>query len=146
MVDNDTLRLILPKRSEEDMEYFFAEKAVKNNPAILDGVVAFEKVCYALNKLKPNFETFEPLPIICIAKAVSILNGIVPDWKPNSEISRYIAYIAHDEGWFKPPNYLSFAAEELNKLNAVHELDEEQRKLQELKHEAVKKYVQTEMR
>lgn len=138
---NETLLLLMPRRSEEQMERFFAEKAILKNPKILDNVLSFEKVVYAFNDLKSDFETFEPLPILCYAKACHQLGTIVPNWVANLEIKYYLAYLAFDEGWLEMPDQLKFANEQLKLLYPEKKLDAEQVKLQDLKHRAVRQYV-----
>jgi len=145
-MDNETLLLALPDKSEAEMERFFAEKAIRENPeAVLSSVVPFEKAVYVFNDLKPNFTTFEPLNTLCNAKAVHEIKKILPDWEFNSEINYYLAYIAWGEGWVKMPDVLSFAQTELDKIAPAHqELDEEQKKFQMLRHAAAEKYMETD--
>ena len=140
--DNEYLYYELAKtHSEEKLEQLFALKALKGNPAILKNPFAFEKLCYALNGVKANFNSVEPASILMIAKAVKYILDEVkdPDW--NNEIKQYVAHVAHDEGWIKLPKLLSFAQAELDDVNVKIELDDEQKKIQGLKHEALERYL-----
>lgn len=72
--DNEYLYYELAKtHSEEKLEQLFALKALKGNPAILKNPFAFEKLCYALNGVKANFNSVEPASILMIAKAVKYI-------------------------------------------------------------------------
>ena len=147
---NEAILLALPHRPEHEMERVFAEKAIRGNPhEVLDKVLAFEKCVYVFNNLKPDFTTFEPLGTLCNARAVKEILGIVPDWKFHREIRHYLAYIAWQEGWVRMPDILSFAQRELDDITPGSTwnigLDDEQQKLQALKHAAVKKYLETDL-
>ncbi len=136
--DNETLLLINEKLSEIQLERVFALKALSVNPEILDNPVVFEKMVYVLNEIKPNFEAFNPPTTLQVAKAASMLGSRT--WHP--DIVKYIAHIAHEEGWVEMPSILSFANEELKSLHAGdYTLDEDQQKVQYLKHKAVELYL-----
>jgi len=144
-VDNDAILLALPDRPEADLERVFVEKAIRGNPgAVLSDVLAFEKAVYAFNGLKPDFGTFGPLNTLCNARAVHEIRKIAPEWEFNSEIARYLAHIAWGEGWAEMPDALSFAQPELDGISArpASRLTDEERKLQSIKHLAVKKYLE----
>lgn len=137
-IENETLRLLLPHKNEAEVEEFYAMQAMKANPALLDNAFTFEKFCYALNHTKPNFEVFEPATILHIAKAVSK----IPEHNWNNEIKQYVAHVAWEEGWVKLPDILNFAQNELDALHPGNfELNEDQLKIQELKHLAVERYL-----
>ena len=112
-------------------------KAIHANPGLLDNAFVFEKICYALNHTKPNVEYFEPASILQIAKAISKLP--LHTW--NNEIKQYVAHIARQEGWVTLPKILLFAQHDLEMLSSSVELDEDQKKVQQLKHLAVEKYL-----
>jgi len=139
-LDNETIVLISGDRATElELEKHFALKALRHNPGILSNVTTFEKLCFVLNDIKPNMETFEPPCILVITKALHELEKH-PEW--NNEIKQFIALIAMEEGWCKLPGILSFAQEALDDLQEDCELDEEQNKVQTLKHMAVKRYLE----
>ena len=136
--DNETLYLELHKtKSEQELEKLFALKALKDNPLILENVLSFEKLCYALNHIKGNFNAFEPASLLMIAKTIKDINH--KDF--NNEIKQYIAHIAWSEGWINLPEILSFSQNELDSLNNKHELDEEQKQIQAMKHNALDQYL-----
>jgi len=138
-LDNETIVLLSGDRATElELERHFALKALRHNPGILSNVTTFEKLCFVLNDIKPNMETFEPPCILVVAKALHELEKH-PEW--NNEIVQFIAHIAHEEGWHTLPEILKFAQAALEDLQEDCELDEEQQKIQSLKHLAVKKYL-----
>ncbi len=137
-IDNETIVLLNEGRlSELELEKQFALNALKHNPGMLSNSTTFEKLCFVLNDIKPNMETFEPPCILVIAKALQTLKH---DW--NNEIVQYVAHIAHEEGWHRLPDNLRFAEEALKELQEEIDLDEDEQKMQELKHVAVKKYLE----
>lgn len=140
-MDNDTILLLNETKSEQELEFLFALKALKANPSLLENAFTFEKLVYVLNKQKPNVTHLEPPNILMIAKAIDFLKKDDPDIEFHREIAMYIACIAHEEGWIKLPEILSFADSQLALLTVEHELDEEQKALQDLKHKAVKMYL-----
>lgn len=143
-LDNETILLINnEKLNENQLEKLFALKALKENPSILDNVFSFEKLVYVLNDIKPNIDFFEPPTILHIAKAIKFLSEQYPDHQWHFEINQYIAHIAHEEGWVSLPAILSFAQDALKELHKNTEFDEEQLKIQNLKHKAVEKYLST---
>lgn len=139
--DNETLVLINEVMSESDLEKFFALKALKANPTILDNVYTFEKLCYVMNGEKPNVDFWDPPNSLQIAKTIKSLDLKEYNW--NNELRYFIAHILYDEGWVTPPVELDFITSELNELQSDDfELNEDGRKLQELKHKAVKRYLE----
>lgn len=137
-IDNETIVLLNDGRlSELELEKQFALNALQHNPGILSNPITFEKLCFVLNDIKPNMETFEPPCILVIAKALKHLKH---DW--NNEIIQYIAHIAHEEGWHRLPDNLKFAEEALKELQEEIELEQDEERMQELKHIAVKKYLE----
>ena len=137
-MDNETILLINDnKLTEIQLERIFALKALNENPGILENVFTFEKLVYVMNGLKPNVVMFDPPTILHIAKAVRAL-----DLKDlNSEIKKFIAHLAFEEGWFDLPGVLSFAQPELDEISNRIVLDEDQKVMQKLKHKAVEKYL-----
>jgi hypothetical protein len=136
---NDTAVLINDgKLSEIQLEKIFALKALKSNPGLLGNVFSFEKLVYVLNGVKPNVDIFDPPTILHIAKALHIL-GIKEEW--HTEIKKYIAHLAKEEGWVYLPKVLDFAQPELDEISHSVELDEEQKAIQKLKHQAIEKYL-----
>ena len=145
--DNDTFLLENDgKLTESELEEIFVFKALGQNPGILGHTHSFMKVMEVLNGTKPNVDYFEPISILCIAKGIKILNSKLHEYMQNHawhpEIKLLISCIAHDEGWIKLPDILSFAQNELDELQEEFEIDEEINKLQELKHWAIQKYLQ----
>ena len=143
--DNETIALIADDRFDEGkLEKMFALKAFKANPYILENAFIFEKFVYACNGLKSNATTFEPASILQICKAIDTVKKERPHYLWNNEVIWYIAHIAHDEGWVSPlPDILSFANSALKELERFHgELTPEQQKMQELKHLAIKMYLE----
>lgn len=141
-MDNESIILLSEgKHSEQELEKIFALKALQENPGILGNAFTFEKLCYVLNDLKPNITALEPPTILHIVKAVQFLEKQFPDHNWHPEIKQYIAYVAHEEGWVKLPSLLLFAQHELDMLHQNLDLDDDQKKLQELKHLAVDKYL-----
>jgi hypothetical protein len=142
-MDNETIVLINDnKLSEQELEKVFALKALQENPGILGNVFAFEKLCYVLNNLKPNTTALQPPTILHLAKAIQFLQKEYPEHHWHREVKEYIAQIALDEGWYLLPSILNFAQKELDAISyKKEELDEDQKKLQELKHLAVNKYL-----
>lgn len=140
-MDNETLLLLNEKKSEQEMEFLFALKALKENTQMLDNAFVFEKMVYVLNHMKPNVTQLEPPNILMVAKAVDYLNKNFGKIDFHQEIKMYIAHIAFDEGWFTLPDVLSFAENQLDLLHVKIELDEEQKALQDLKHKAVAMYL-----
>lgn len=139
-MDNETIILINDgKLSETQLERVFALRALKANPGLLGNVFSFEKLVYVLNGVKPNVEIFDPPTILHIAKAVRSLGE--QEW--HTEVKKYIAHLAKDEGWVYLPEVLSFAQPELNEISHSVELDEEQKQVQNMKHQAVEKYLVT---
>lgn len=141
-MDNESVVLINEKLTELQLEKLFALKALRENPGILGNVFSFEKLVYVLNGCKPNVDVLEPPTILHVAKAIQFLNKNYSDnldW--HTEIKKYIACIAHDEGWHTLPEILNFAQNDLDELQKNVELDAEQQKFQELKHKAVKEYL-----
>jgi len=137
---NDTMVILNnEKLLETQLEKIFALKALKENPGILGNVFSFEKLVYVINGQKPNVDALELCSILMIAKAIKILGLEHYDW--HSEVKKYIAAIAHDEGWVDLPEILKFAQPELSELHKHTELNEDQTKMQELKHQAVEKYL-----
>jgi hypothetical protein len=140
-VENETIVLINEGRlSELELEKAFALNALKHNPGILSNPITFEKLCFVLNDIKPNMETFEPPSILVVAKAVKEL-GYDKEW--SNEIKYFIAFLAMEEGWVHLPSILEFAQEALNDIQEEIELDEEQIQIQELKHKAIKMYLES---
>jgi hypothetical protein len=144
-IDNETIILVDEgKRSESELEKIFALKALRQNPGILGNAFTFEKLCYVLNDLKPDINTFEPPTILHICKAIQFLEKQYPNFNWHPEIKEYIAQIGLDEGWYLLPSVLNFAQKELDAISyKKEELNEDQKKMQELKHLAVKKYLET---
>lgn len=142
-LDNETIVLINDKYSEEELEHLFAVKALNANPSIIENIFVFEKLCYVLNGLKSNVDTFEPPSLLQISKAVKFINEKFDnDMLYNREVHEYIAHVAHDEGWYKLPDILLFAQPELDDLHKNHELDNDMMEIQKLKHLAVSKYLE----
>lgn len=142
-MDNETIVLINNEGlyNENQLEKLFALKALKKNPGILGNVHTFQCLCYVLNGIKPNVTSFEPVTLLNIVKAVNELKmGEDFDW--HDEIRQYIAHLAFEEGWINLPEILKFSQEQLDELNCEFEMDEDIQKMQELKHEAVKRYLQ----
>jgi hypothetical protein len=135
--DNETLVLINEKLSEVQLEKIFMTKALQARPESLDNPIIFEKIVYVLNGLKSNSEAFHPPTILHLAKAAQLIGNRV--W--SHEIVQYIAHIAHEEGWVDMPEVLLFANDALHALHASHELDEDQKRVQLLKHRAVTLYL-----
>lgn len=149
-MDNDTILLQYgDKLSDKQAEELFAVKALKANPSILQNPFAFEKLCYALNGLKPDFGIIEPANILMVSKAIqkilSILQPKENETLFNHEIIGYIAHIAHEEGWIQLPSILNFAQHNLEELNKnKKELTEDEQKLQDFKLKAVNKYLESD--
>jgi hypothetical protein len=141
-MDNETIILLSEgAHSEQQLEKIFALKALQENPGILGNAFTFEKLCYVLNDLKPNVIALEPPTILHIAKAVQFLEKQFPNHNWHPEIKQYIAAIAWEEGWVSLPGLLSFAQHELDMLHQNLDLDDDQKQLQTLKHEAVERYL-----
>lgn len=142
--DNETILLLNEgKYSELDLEKMFALKAFNGNRTLFESNwFAFEKLCNVLNDIKPNVNIMEPITLLQAAKAIKEIKKYCKDFNPEQEIRQYIANIAHEEGWYKLPEVLNFAQSELNMLQQNIELDEEQKKIQQLKHIAVEKYLE----
>jgi len=141
-MDNESIILLSEgKHSEQELEKIFALKALQENPGILGNAFTFEKLCYVLNDLKPNITALEPPTTLHLAKAIQFLEKEYPKHNWHPEIKQYIAAISWEEGWVTLPGLLSFAQHELDMLHQNLELDEDQKKLQELKHLAVDKYL-----
>ena len=139
-MENDTIVLINNNRlSENQLEKIFALRALKANPELLENVFSFEKLVYVLNGDKPNITMFDPPTILHIAKAIKILG----ECTYHPEIEKYIAALAFEEGWVKLPEVLSFAQDDLDELLNDVELDEDQLAMQNLKHKAVLKYLES---
>ena len=144
-MDNETIVLIDDgKTPEAKLERLFALKAIKHNPELLDNPMVFEKLCFVFNDIKPNMESFEPPCILVIAKAMQILGQIKTSW--NNEITQYVAHIAQEENWVRLPDILIFAQEALEDLQSDYGiLDEDQKLMQSLKHNAVKHYLENKV-
>ena len=137
-LENDTIILLNEGRlNENQLEKIFALRALKSNPGILGNIFTFEKLVYVLNGFKPNVDILEPSTILHITKAVKLLGE--QNW--HREVKKYIAVLAFEEGWVKLPDILKFAQDDLDEISNKVELDEDQAKVQHLKHLAVERYI-----
>lgn len=141
--DNDTISIINGgKLSEAELEKIFVLKALRVYSHLLDDAFVFEKTVYVLNDVKPNIESLQPPTVLHIAKAVKFINQLYPTHQWSHDVIYYIAHIAHEEGWATLPSILKFADHALVELQPeTPELDEDQHKLQALKHKAVEIYL-----
>jgi len=142
-MDNETIVLINETMNEGQLEKLFALKALKQNPGILGNIHTFSKLMEVLNNVKPSVDLFEPINLLCIAKGVKELN-LPKDFDWHDEIRWYTSNIAHEEGFLQLPEILNFAQDQLDELNNYfdyNELNEDQKKIQEMKHLAIKKYL-----
>lgn len=125
-MDNETIILTNPDMSDEDLEELFAIKALVVNPdMVLTNVMAFEKFCWAVNKIIPNIEAFDPPNVLMIAYAVKraeeVLHRKLLFIEPHEHTTIvYIANICWDEGWVILPNILHFAQHQLDKLTTPY--------------------------
>lgn len=145
-LDNETILLFNNNElSEDKLEKIFALKALNENKSLFENNwFAFEKLSNVLNDIKPNINILEPISILQASKAIKILTSKF-EFSPGQEVRQYIAYIAHEEGWTKLPDILNLCQNELDLLQPQNiELDDEQMKIQNLKHMAVKKYLESE--
>lgn len=143
-MDNETAVIINnEKRSEADLEKYFALKALRDNPAILENVLSFQNLAYVLCGLKPNVDAWEPSNILILTKAAKELKRLGYEVY-NNEIKQYIAHIGHSEGWLVLPDDLLFAQDALKDLQMHDSIDDDQAAIQRLKHKAVDKFLNLE--
>lgn len=145
-LDNETILLFNNnKLSEDKLEKIFALKALNENKSLFENNwFAFEKLSNVLNNIKPNINILEPISVLQASKAIKVLTSNF-EFSPGQEVKQYIAHIAHEEGWAKLPDILNFCQNELNLLQPQSiNLDDEQMKIQNLKHIAVAKYLESE--
>ena len=125
-MDNETLILLHPNSTDEELEELFAIKAlIKNEQGILQNVMAFEKFCFAVNTIIPNPEVVDIPNVLMIAyavkKAEKVLNKKLLFLEPADHTTIvYIANVAFDEGWVLLPDILYFAQHQLDKLTTPY--------------------------
>ena len=125
-MDNETIILLNPDMSDEDLEELFAIKALIINPnAILQNCMAFEKFVFAVNKIIPNVDAVDIPNVLMIAyavkKAEEVLKRKLLFEEPADHTTIvYVANICWDEGWVILPNILHFAQHQLDKLTTPY--------------------------